>query len=109
MWTLLAWWGGERTALAAPPLPGGAADPTASAARPGALRPRLCPVPAPASTAALPLARLLGHVANAVAAVRSGRSLNDALARCPLPARPGSQALAFHALRWLGAAEVVRG
>ncbi|HEX4234648.1 MAG TPA: 16S rRNA (cytosine(967)-C(5))-methyltransferase RsmB [Caldimonas sp.] len=63
----------------------------------------------PASTAALPLARLLGHAADAVAAVRSGRSLNDALARCPLPARPGSQALAFHALRWLGAAEVVRG
>jgi 16S rRNA (cytosine967-C5)-methyltransferase len=66
-------------------------------------------VAAPASIAALPLAQLLGHAADAVAAVRSGRSLNEALARCPLPARPGSQALAFHALRWLGAAEVVRG
>jgi 16S rRNA (cytosine967-C5)-methyltransferase len=62
----------------------------------------------PAPTAALPLARLLGHAADAVAAVRSGRSLDDALARCPPPARPGAQALAFHALRWLGAAEVVR-
>ena len=61
-----------------------------------------------AATAALPLARLLGHAADAVAAVRAGRSLNDALARCPPTARPGTQALAFHALRWLGAAEVVR-
>ena len=58
--------------------------------------------------AALPLARLLGHAADAVHAVRSGRSLNDALARCPPEARPGTQALAFHALRWLGAADVVR-
>jgi len=65
-------------------------------------------VTAPASTAALPLARLLGHAADAVGAVRAGQSLNDALARCPAPARPGTQALAFHALRWLGAAEVVR-
>jgi len=61
-----------------------------------------------APTAALPLARLLGHAADAVAAVRSGRSLDDALSRCPAPARPGAQALAFHSLRWLGAAEVVR-
>jgi 16S rRNA (cytosine967-C5)-methyltransferase len=65
-------------------------------------------VSVPAPTAALPLARLLGHAADAVGAVRAGRSLNDALARCPAPARPGAQALAFHALRWLGAAEVVR-
>ncbi len=63
---------------------------------------------APAPTAALPLARLLGHAADALAAVRGGRSLNDALARCPAPARPGTQAISFHALRWLGAAEVVR-
>ncbi|MEO8312592.1 MAG: 16S rRNA (cytosine(967)-C(5))-methyltransferase RsmB [Caldimonas sp.] len=62
----------------------------------------------PASIDALPLARLLGHAADAVGAVRAGQSLNDALARCPAPARPGTQALAFHALRWLGAAEVVR-
>ena len=61
-----------------------------------------------ATTVALPLARLLGHAADAVGAVRAGQSLNDALARCPAPARPGTQALSFHALRWLGAAEVVR-
>jgi 16S rRNA (cytosine967-C5)-methyltransferase len=65
-------------------------------------------VTASAPTAALPLARLLGHAADAVGAVRAGRSLNDALADCPSDARPGTQALAFHALRWLGAAEVVR-
>ena len=56
----------------------------------------------------LPLAGLLGEAADAVAAVRAGTSLNDALARCPTEARPGAQALSFHALRWLGAAEVVR-
>lgn len=58
--------------------------------------------------ASLPLAVLLGHTADAVAAVRGGTSLNEALSRCPGEARPGTQALAFHALRWLGAAEVVR-
>jgi 16S rRNA (cytosine967-C5)-methyltransferase len=65
-------------------------------------------VSARASNAALPLARLLGHAADVVAAVRGGRSLNDALPRIPAPARPGTQAVAFHALRWLGAADVVR-
>jgi 16S rRNA (cytosine967-C5)-methyltransferase len=65
-------------------------------------------VTAPSSPATLSLARLLGHAADAVAAVRAGRSLNDALARCPAAARPGAQALAFHALRGLGAAEVAR-
>jgi 16S rRNA (cytosine967-C5)-methyltransferase len=57
---------------------------------------------------ALPLATLLGHAADAVAAVRAGRSLDDALARTPAPARPGTQALAFHALRWLGGAQAAR-
>ena len=57
---------------------------------------------------ALPLETLLGHAADAVAAVRAGESLNTALERCPPPARPGTQALAFHALRWLGSAEAVR-
>jgi len=56
----------------------------------------------------LPLATLLGHAADAVAAVRAGESLNTALDRCPPAARPGTQALAFHALRWLGSAEAVR-
>jgi 16S rRNA (cytosine967-C5)-methyltransferase len=58
--------------------------------------------------ASLPLAVLLGHTADAISAVRGGTSLNDVLARCPAEARPGTQALAFHAMRWLGAAEVVR-
>jgi 16S rRNA (cytosine967-C5)-methyltransferase len=57
---------------------------------------------------ALPLARLLGHTADAVQAVRAGRSLNEALARCPAEARPGTQALSFHVLRWLGSAQAVR-
>lgn len=61
-----------------------------------------------APTAALPLAALLGHAADAVAAVRAGRSLDDALARVPAPARPGTQAIAFHALRWLGGAQAAR-
>jgi len=56
------------------------------------------------STPSLPLARLLNHTADAVQAVRAGQSLNDALARCPADARPGTQALSFHVLRWLGSA-----
>lgn len=63
---------------------------------------------APAPAATLPLARLLNHAADAVQAVRSGQSLTDALARCPAEARPGAQALSFHALRWLGSAQAVR-
>ena len=58
--------------------------------------------------ASLPLARLLNHTADAVQAVRAGQSLNVALANCPAAARPGTQALSFHALRWLGAAQVLR-
>jgi 16S rRNA (cytosine967-C5)-methyltransferase len=69
---------------------------------------RLPRVTASTAPAALPLARLLGHAADAVAAVRAGRSLNQALARTPAEARPGTQALSFHALRWLGSAEVLR-
>ena len=63
----------------------------------------------PTTTAqALPLARLLAHAADAVQAVRGGESLTTALERCPSAARPGAQALSFHALRWLGAAQAVR-
>ncbi|WP_341890158.1 16S rRNA (cytosine(967)-C(5))-methyltransferase RsmB [Variovorax sp. YR752] len=58
--------------------------------------------------ASLPLAQLLTHAATAVQAVRAGQSLTDALERCPAPARPGAQALSFHALRWLGGAQAVR-
>ena len=55
-----------------------------------------------------PLARLLDHTADAVQAVRDGRSLTDVLARCPAELRPGVQALSFHTLRWLGSATEVR-
>jgi 16S rRNA (cytosine967-C5)-methyltransferase len=58
--------------------------------------------------ASLPLAQLLTHAAAAVQAVRAGRSLTDALERCPAAARPGAQALSFHALRWMGGAQAVR-
>ena len=64
--------------------------------------------PASSPSHALPLARLLNHTADAVQAVRAGQSLNVALANCPAAARPGTQALSFHALRWLGAAQALR-
>lgn len=63
---------------------------------------------APPSPSSLPLSRLLSHSADAVQAVRAGQSLTDALARCPAEARPGTQALSFHALRWLGSATAAR-
>lgn len=63
------------------------------------------PAPAPH---AVPLARLLDLSADAVQAVRDGRSLNDVLARLPADTRPGVQALSFHVLRWLGGALQVR-
>jgi 16S rRNA (cytosine967-C5)-methyltransferase len=55
-----------------------------------------------------PLARLLDATADAVGAVRSGRSLTEVLARVPAELRPGVQALSFHALRWLGSAQGLR-
>lgn len=55
-------------------------------------------------TASPPLHRLLEHTADAVAAVRDGRSLTDVLKRMPADVRPGVQALAFHTLRGLGGA-----
>ena len=66
------------------------------------------PAPSNSPPPSLPLARLLNHAADAVQAVRAGRSLNAALAACPAAARPGAQALSFHALRWLGAALALR-
>ena len=54
------------------------------------------------------MSRLLVLTADAVQAVRDGRSLNDVLARCPPDARPGVQALSFHTLRWLGSATELR-
>ncbi len=56
----------------------------------------------------LPLSRLLSHTADALHAVRSGQSLNQALARCPAEARPGTQALVFQVLRRLGSAQAAR-
>ena len=64
--------------------------------------------PSAAARQALPLARLLGHAADAVQAVRAGVSLNEALARCPAEARPGTQALSFAVLRRLGSAVAAR-
>jgi len=58
--------------------------------------------------ASLPLAHLLDLTADAVLAVKSGRSLNDVLAKVPAAARPGVQALTFHVMRWLGGAGEVR-
>jgi 16S rRNA (cytosine967-C5)-methyltransferase len=46
-----------------------------------------------------PLHQLLLETAKALAALRAGRSLSDALAACPAPLRPGTQALAFAAVR----------
>ena len=55
-----------------------------------------------------PLHRLLSQAADAVQGVREGRSLTDLLAKVPADLRPGTQALAFAALRRLGSAEAVR-
>ncbi|MCE4539422.1 16S rRNA (cytosine(967)-C(5))-methyltransferase RsmB [Pelomonas sp. P7] len=55
-----------------------------------------------------PLHRLLLQAADAVQGVREGRSLTDLLARVPAELRPGTQALAFAALRRLGSAEAAR-
>ncbi len=54
------------------------------------------------------LARLLEHTADAVQAVRDGRSLSDVLPQVAADLRPGVQALSFHALRWLGSATELR-
>ncbi len=67
----------------------------------------LAPPSLPAHGAA-PLARLLEHTADAVQAVRGGKSLTDVLSRCPADLRPGVQSLSFHTLRWLGSATEVR-
>ncbi|MBL8327558.1 MAG: 16S rRNA (cytosine(967)-C(5))-methyltransferase RsmB [Rubrivivax sp.] len=55
------------------------------------------------------LARQLDLCADAVAAVREGQSLTDVLAGVAPDLRPGVQALSFHVLRWLGAAQALRG
>ncbi|MDZ7591578.1 MAG: 16S rRNA (cytosine(967)-C(5))-methyltransferase RsmB [Rubrivivax sp.] len=55
-----------------------------------------------------PLWRLLDHTADAMQAVRGGRSLTEVLGRVAADLRPGVQALSFHTLRWLGSAGEVR-
>lgn len=62
----------------------------------------------PAAPPSLPLSRLLAGCADAVAAVRAGRSLDDALAATEPAIRPGVQALTFHVMRQLGAATELR-
>jgi len=62
----------------------------------------------PATGTGLPLARLLDAAADAVAAVQAGHSLTDALERTAPALRPGAQALAFHAMRWLGGAKAAQ-
>jgi 16S rRNA (cytosine967-C5)-methyltransferase len=55
-----------------------------------------------------PLARLLEHTADAVAAVRAGRSLTAALDALPAELRPGVLALASDVMRRLGTAQALR-
>ena len=55
-----------------------------------------------------PLHRLLSQAADAVQGVREGKSLTELLGRVPADLRPGTQALAFAALRRLGGAEAAR-
>ena len=52
-----------------------------------------------------PLHRLLCQTADAVGAVRAGRSLTELLALCPADLRAGTQALSFQVLRALGGAQ----
>jgi 16S rRNA (cytosine967-C5)-methyltransferase len=61
-------------------------------------------VPSPAP----PLWRLLQSAAGVVAAVRAGESATAAMARVDAGLRPGTQALAFQALRQLGRAQALR-
>lgn len=64
--------------------------------------------PGQSSGHSAPLHRLLSQAADAVQGVREGKSLTELLARVPADLRPGTQALAFTALRRLGGAEAAR-
>ncbi|MEO5660521.1 MAG: 16S rRNA (cytosine(967)-C(5))-methyltransferase RsmB [Polaromonas sp.] len=61
-----------------------------------------------APSAQVPLWRQLQGAASIVMAVRDGQSMTPALDDVDAVLRPGVQALAFHALRWLGRAEALR-
>jgi len=69
--------------------------------------PTIRTMPAPRSPQA-PLSVCLLDAARAVAAVLSGRSLTDALIEIDTTRRPAAQAVAFHVMRTLGRAQVVR-
>jgi 16S rRNA (cytosine967-C5)-methyltransferase len=58
--------------------------------------------------APIALSHLLNHAADMVQGVQAGRSLTELIAGVPAAARPGTQALAFDALRRLGSAQAVR-
>jgi 16S rRNA (cytosine967-C5)-methyltransferase len=60
------------------------------------------------SSPPIALAHLLNHAADMVQGVLGGRSLTELLGGVPSAARPGTQALAFEALRRLGGAQAVR-
>ena len=62
---------------------------------------------APSPAQAPALWQQLSACAQAVMAVRKGQSLNDALAACPGPLRPGVQALSFDVMRHLGLGEAL--
>ena len=64
--------------------------------------------PNPSPSAQVPLWRQLQGAASVVLAVRDGQSMTPALEDVDAQLRPGVQALAFHALRWLGRAEALR-
>ncbi len=83
------------------PVPAPVSPPQPALASAAAAPPALTP-------ASLPLSRLLHHTADALQGVRAGRSLTELLAACPAAARPGTQALSFQVMRWLGGADAVR-
>jgi 16S rRNA (cytosine967-C5)-methyltransferase len=56
----------------------------------------------------VPLWRQLQAAAAVLASVRRGESATPAIARIAAEVRPGAQALAYHALRFLGRAEALR-
>jgi 16S rRNA (cytosine967-C5)-methyltransferase len=60
------------------------------------------------ATTSAPLWRLLQSSADVVAAVRAGESATQAMLRVEASLRPGTQALAFQALRHLGRADALR-
>ena len=84
------------------PTPARTSSPPATA-NPAAASPHAGP-----AASSLPLAQLLGHAADALQAVRAGRSLGDALMRTAPDARAGTLALASLALRRLGSASFAR-